>query len=50
MLTGVEGIHMTVEIPSLDEFKAQIETQFGQSLTKSASDAAEDFWGVKIYN
>ena len=29
---------------SLDEFMAQIETLFGQSLTKPASDAAEDFW------
>ena len=35
---------MTEKAPSLDEFKAQIETQSGQSLTKPASDAAEDFW------
>jgi len=30
--------------PSLDEFKANIEAMFGQSLTGPASEAAEDFW------
>jgi hypothetical protein len=35
---------MAVSAPSLDEFKAQMEALFGQSLNRPASDAAEDFW------
>jgi len=30
--------------PSIDDFKKNIETLFGQSLTARASEAAEDFW------
>lgn len=35
---------MTESALPLDEFKVEIETLFGQPLTKPASDAAEDFW------
>ena len=35
---------MSERAPSLDEFKANIEALFGQSLTGPASEAAEDFW------
>lgn len=35
---------MSKSAPSLDEFKANIEALFGQSLTGPASEAAEDFW------
>lgn len=35
---------MSENVPSLDEFKRNIEALFGQSLTGAASEAAEDFW------
>jgi len=40
----IEGKPISKSAPSLDEFKAKIETLFGQSLTGPASEAAEDFW------
>lgn len=35
---------MSQHRPTLDEFKTNIETVFGQQLTGPAIDAAEDFW------
>jgi len=40
----MNGGAMSENMPSLEEFKTKIESQFGQSLTGAATEAAEDFW------